>query len=213
MTDFATDVTAARYPWRDLMQRWSELWLGPDRNETDRRFPDIAHQQQWLGRGGAGEAEIAALEERLGTTLPPSYRQFLSVSDGWNHVDDHNGPLLATAGVGWLRDLDPETVEIWGKCEPTDRRIPDEQYFNYGEDQDCIHVRPEYFRTALQVTEWGDASYLLLNPAVVDDHGEWEAWSFATWYPGAFRYRSFWELMKNTIETDYPDADWSPFAL
>jgi hypothetical protein len=213
MADFADDVTAARYPWRDLMQRWSELWLGPDQNETDRRFPDSAHQQQWLGRDGAGEARIAALEERLGAALPPSYRQFLSVSDGWSHVDDHNGPLLTTTEVGWLRDLDPETVEIWGKDEPTDRRIPDEQYFIYGEDQDCIHVRPEYFRTALQVTEWGDACYLLLNPAVVDDHGEWEAWSFATWYPGAFRYRSFWELMKNTIEMDYPDADWSPFTL
>jgi hypothetical protein len=25
--------------------------------------------------------------------------------------------------------------------------------------------------------------------------GEWEAWYFAPWMPGANRYRSFWDLM------------------
>ena len=35
----------------------------------------------------------------------------------------------------------------------------------------------------------------LLNPMVVTPEGEWEAWMFAHWLPGARRYRSFWELM------------------
>ena len=33
-------------------------------------------------RPPASEAAIAALEARLGTTLPPSYRAFLAISDG-----------------------------------------------------------------------------------------------------------------------------------
>ncbi|HEY3110361.1 MAG TPA: hypothetical protein VGL23_16490 [Chloroflexota bacterium] len=31
---------------------------------------------------------------------------------------------------------------------------------------------------------------------MVTPEGEWEAWFFANWYPGASRYRSFWELMQ-----------------
>jgi hypothetical protein len=150
MTDTAGETSTTHYPWHELMERWSEVWLDPDRDETERRFPDAAHRQRWLGSDGASEARIEALEERLGTTLPPSYRQFLRVSDGWSHVDNHNGPLLSTAEVGWLRDLDPETVEIWGEEEPGTSPITDEDYFVYGEEQDCIHARPEYFRTALQ---------------------------------------------------------------
>jgi hypothetical protein len=208
----AADRTSASNPWRELMQRWSDLWLGPDRGEAEPRFPEAAHDRRWLGTEGASETQIEELERRLGVALPPSYRQFLAVSNGWNHVDDHNGRLLSTAEVGWLRDLDPETAAIWGRDDPDGWSIPDEQYFVYGDAQDCVHARPEYFRTALQITEWGDDALLLLNPAVVDDHGEWEAWSFATWYPGAFRYRSFWDLMGNSIMMDYPDADWTGLA-
>jgi hypothetical protein len=208
-TDIAAGIHSVSYPWRELMRRWSELWLDPDRGEAERRFPEAAHQNRWLGHDGADETQIEELERRLGAALPPSYRQFLAVSNGWSHVDDHDGPLLSTAEVGWLKDLDPETAAIWGEDDPEGFAITDEQYFVYGEGQDSVHARPEYFRTALQITEWGDAALLLLNPAVVDERGEWEAWSFATWYPGAYRYRSFWELMENRITMDYPDADWS----
>jgi hypothetical protein len=41
---------------------------------------------------------------------------------------------------------------------------------------------------------------LLLNPEVVSDDGEWEAWFFAAWLPGATRYRSFWDLMHGERE-------------
>ena len=36
---------------------------------------------------------------------------------------------------------------------------------------------------------------LLINPARINAEGEWEAWDFATWYPGAYRYRSFDDLV------------------
>jgi len=38
----------------------------------------------WLGFPGATEAETAAAEAHLGVTLPPSYRAFLRVSNGWH---------------------------------------------------------------------------------------------------------------------------------
>jgi hypothetical protein len=42
----------------------------------------------------------------------------------------------------------------------------------------------------------------LLNPSVVFEGGEWEAWVFASVFPGAIRYRSFWELMKAEYQTE-----------
>ncbi|MFI7693038.1 SMI1/KNR4 family protein [Nonomuraea sp. NPDC049655] len=54
----------------------------------------------------AGEAEVSRLEDRLGTALPPSYRQFLLFADGWG--DDESGHVvLPAARVGWFRDLAP----------------------------------------------------------------------------------------------------------
>jgi hypothetical protein len=48
----------------------------------------------------------------------------------------------------------------------------------------------------LEISDTGDAAILLLNPEVVSDEGEWEAWFFASWLPGAGRFRSFEELMR-----------------
>lgn len=46
------------------------------------------------------------------------------------------------------------------------------------------------------LSDRGDAAILLLNPEVVFEDGEWEAWYFATWLPGAMRFRSFADLMR-----------------
>jgi hypothetical protein len=45
-----------------------------------------------------------------------------------------------------------------------------------------------------------EVSVLLLNPEVVTPDGEWEAWYYASWRPGASRYRSFAELMIEELE-------------
>jgi hypothetical protein len=168
----------------------------------------------WLGAVGAAALDVEALERRLGATLPPSYRQFLMASNGWLHVNDTEGPLLGAEQVGWLRDLDPDLAQIWGEDTAEDLEpIPDDEYFQYGKDQDCVVVRREHFRTALQISAWGDGALLMLNPAVVNGQGEWEAWAFANWYPGVFRYPSFWDLMVDLIKDDYPDADWVDLGL
>jgi HEAT repeat protein len=52
----------------------------------------------------------------------------------------------------------------------------------------------------LEVSDVGDSAIILLNPQVVTPEGEWEAWFFANWIPGAYRYRSFWELMQGQYE-------------
>jgi hypothetical protein len=73
--------------------------------------------------------------------------------------------------------------------------VPDEVYYYYGPDQDPVHLRTEYMAGALQVSDFVDSAVVLLNPAVIDAHGEWEAWDFGNEFPGAYRYQSFEELM------------------
>ncbi|MFJ2209519.1 SMI1/KNR4 family protein [Streptomyces microflavus] len=40
----------------------------------------------WAGAEPAGEEAIVAAEERLGVRFPPSYGNFLRVSDGWEDI-------------------------------------------------------------------------------------------------------------------------------
>ena len=52
----------------------------------------------------------------------------------------------------------------------------------------------------VQVSDVGDGVYLL-NPEAVTPDGEWEAWFFANWVPGARRYPSFAHLMRDEYLT------------
>ena len=100
--------------------------------------------------------------------------------------------------IEWLRRASPAFIAAWmdgARSCGSPRAVPDERYFVYGEAQDAVAIRDEYLQDALQISAWGDAAVYLLNPRVVTAAGEWEAWFFATWIPGAHRYRTFWDLM------------------
>src|SRR5205823_4641574 len=73
-----------RFPWRPLLGRWSRQWLKFD--EYAAELPDEVAESGWLGYPPASERQIAAAEARLGATLPPSYRAFLRVSNGWRRT-------------------------------------------------------------------------------------------------------------------------------
>ncbi|WP_283135353.1 SMI1/KNR4 family protein [Rhizohabitans arisaemae] len=145
---------------------------------------------------GASEAEIAQVEERLGVRFPPSYRAFLSSANGWG-----GETLLPVGEIGWLRDLDPHAAEPWDDLA----HVPDEEYFTYGDGQDpALHFRSEYLPDTLLIGHFDDGQYLL-NPRVTTPEGEWEAWHLASWWPGAIRFRSFWDLMNDQVESRLAD--------
>jgi hypothetical protein len=52
-----------------------------------------------------------------------------------------------------------------------------------------------------------DSAVCLLNPQAITRDGEWEAWFFANWLPGARRYRSFEELMRAEYN-QFAGGDW-----
>ncbi|MFI6800557.1 SMI1/KNR4 family protein [Streptosporangium canum] len=49
--------------------------------------------------------------------LPPSYREFLQVTNGWDEYSHSCLRLMPLAEVGWTRDVDPELARIWDQLE------------------------------------------------------------------------------------------------
>ncbi|MGH2459143.1 MAG: SMI1/KNR4 family protein, partial [Chloroflexota bacterium] len=137
----------------------------------------------------------------LGAILPPSYQEFLRVTNGWRTIGDEVGRLLSIDEVGWLRVRHPETIRDWlegARSQGESLDVPDEKYFVYGRDQLADTVRLEYLSAALEISaEAFDGGVFLLNPEVRTPSGDWEAWFLAPWLAGAARYRSFWELMED----------------
>ena len=181
--------------WWDTLAGISTGLLAVDSNRV--RLEDAIVRSGWLGRPPAADEEIAQLEERLGTRLPPSFRDYLRVSNGWLLGPDYPDRWFGTDEIGWFRDIEPQYVEIW-----TEEIYPvsDEQYFVYGPEQDTVWIRREYLPSCLQVAENVDGYLYLLNPEVVNPQGEWEAWVMGSKLAGAIRYRTWKELVAAEAE-------------
>lgn len=183
--------------WRELLTELSHVTLASNNTDAHTRAAAV---DGWLGFAPVDEAAIAAAEARLGVRLPPSYCAFLAVSDGWRDCGPFISRLFSSAEMDWFAVRHQDWIDIW---LDDDDEIPvsDEEYGRYGEEQDSGAIRVEYLPTMLQVSDVGDAAVILLNPRVIFPDGEWEAWFFANWIPGAYRYRSFWELVVDQLES------------
>jgi len=178
------------FPWKDLLAQWSDEIIRS--GDLDDELAPAVAASGWLGHPGATEEEISAAEARLGVTFPPSYREFLQVTNGWRMTTGSVGRLRPVVEVQWYAAEEQDTVNAWTAAGQDDTPS-DQEYLVYG-DQAVQPLRAEYLQSAMAISDYGDGIYLL-NPQTVTPEGEWEAWFFAHWVPGADRYRSFWELM------------------
>jgi hypothetical protein len=187
----------ADYDWQSFLRQWNqELLATPD---VVARLPAEVVAAGWLGYPGATEAALAQAEARLGTRFPPSYRRFLAFTNGWRTTGGFIDRLWSTAEIEWFRVRHQAWIRpytAWGLSRLRAPTVPDNEYFVYGPAQDSARFRSEYLPATLEISDKGDEEIYLLNPEVVTPDGEWEAWFFANWLPGAARYRSFWDLMQ-----------------
>jgi len=192
----------SEFDWRNLLTQWSAKIL--QSGMFDQELPPDVIASGWLGYPGATAAQIAQAEARLGQQLPPSYRAFLLVSNGWRITGSFIDRLWSTEEIEWFRVRHQhDWIDAWitgARSQGPLIPISDRDYFVYGSAQSVLNIRLEYLQTALEVSEVGDSAIYLLNPQVVTAAGEWEAWFFASWLPGANRYRSFWEMMQKEYE-------------
>lgn len=196
------DLDAADRLMMDARERIAEL---------SQYVKSIDDNYEWLviNNGGiafppATKAELEAVQARLRVQLPHAFSQLLRVSNGWLSLLFRLAPIAQTARFG---EKDPQTVAIWSEGHDD---LSDSEYFVYGKEQSTVHYRSRYLRDCLlisaPVVEQND--WLLLNPAVKFDDGEWETWLLASWLPGAIRYQSFIEPLEWLRRQDTEHFRW-----
>lgn len=185
-------MSGESFNWQAFLGRWQEEWVPRDDSDMD-AYEDDGETFVLPGRPGADEAAIAAAEERLGRRLPPSYRAFLAVSDGW-HVDETVGvyQLGGAADIRWFGDPHGMTS------------LYEE---NLGDDPREEDVRlAGMWKRALQLETDSDMSHALLDPGDVDADGEWALYVYKGWsgelprrYPS---FRAYMEAMYRRFHAD-----------
>ncbi|WP_409055683.1 SMI1/KNR4 family protein [Streptomyces sp. SYP-A7185] len=171
--------------WRSFLLRWSGEWADslPD-DETQYEDNEAARQARWLGFPPAPEERIVALEKRLGVRMPPSYRAFLEVSDGWRHAGGFVWLLAGTEEARWHNDdsgLGAMFEEYMDEdAGPEERREAD------------------IWRRGLQLDVASDALYVLMDPEDVDQDGEWPVYTWASWRAASpRRFANFHDFMQD----------------
>lgn len=186
------------FDWENRIREWSRKRIELLTEEKKLKLPPEVLEEGYLGYPGATEEKIASAEACLGVTFPPSYREFLTVSNGLRSTSEYGIQFDSTEEVDWYapgnQDFIDELIETW------QTPVTDEEYFVYGDSQSEFSFRPEYLQTALEISSEDMGFIYLINPQIVTFDGEWEAWfcSFSTTF-GIYRYRSFREMMEEVL--------------
>ncbi|WP_306318816.1 MULTISPECIES: SMI1/KNR4 family protein [unclassified Streptomyces] len=176
------------FDWRRFLGRWSAEWA--DAQSEARLDADVLSEEdeesmhdRWLGFDPASEERITALERRLGRELPPSYREFLRVSDGWRRAGYFVWRLAGTEHARWHEDemgLGAEFDMYWA-----DNANPPE-----------VRAQVGLWSRGLQLDVESDAVIVLLDPEDVGPDGEWAVRTWAHWRAeDPDRYPSFADFM------------------
>lgn len=185
-----------RFAWNEFLHRWSLQLCGDE--EFVLTQDDSTIESGWTGAAPATGDEVAQLEARLGRVLPPSYRTFLLTSNGFitaNSVER----IRPAAEVRPFSIDESDWIDIWLEAGSEAPSLSiDEHIATRGEEPYC--ARWELLADTIQVSDTTDGAVYLICPTVTDEHGEWEAWLFATWLAGAQRFASWWDLL--TAEHD-----------
>jgi len=177
----------AGFDWASFLADWSRELIACE--DIARKLPSEVRASGWLGYAPASKEQIGSAEARLGRTLPVSYREFLTVSNGWRATGFFIDRMWSTEEIEWFRVRHHEWIADWNlgvaAYDASNPNAPGPA------DDDA-----QYLPSALEISEVGDSAINLLNPLVLTGDGEWQAWFFSNWNPGSVRHRSFREMME-----------------
>ena len=166
-----------------------------------KKYAAASNAKEWPGNSGASEQQLVAAEERLKVELPPSYRAFLSASNGWRFGSEFTPVIRAVEKIRWFRKEHKDWYEAY-QMSAESLCVMEKDYFDYTK-QDCVVFEIKHLAQALCISEIGDDAVILLNPMVVWPDGEWETWFFSNSSPGATRYRSFADWLSHELDQPF----------
>ena len=178
--------------WRQFLGRWNRELLGDA--EVRRGLPAEVVASGWLGYPGATPAEIERAESRLGVRLPPSYRTFLTVSNGWHPAAPYLGRLWSTEEIGWYAGRHGRAIVEYlagAACEPAAR------VSSGAAPQDARFSAADFLWSALEISDanGGDDAVMLLSPDPSSRDAGWATAFLTTFSDQIDRYGGFQELM------------------
>lgn len=141
--------------------------------ETD----DSVLMRDSLRYPAASEDAIQSVESRLGLRFPPSYREFLGISNGW--LIKESPSIWAVEKVGFLREIAPEYIKIWLEHEflhDSGEYILTQEPKGEGQpfDSRALDVPTRCLKQAVVIgVDEQESSYLILDPTTMDERGEW----------------------------------------
>jgi hypothetical protein len=141
----------------------------------------------------ASSTDVDAAEVRLGLRLPPTYRRAMMA--GTELPGDHGLTLLAVSAIDRFARREPEWLGGWMSGIELGAGTAGDGAGLADDPADPATAPSEDLAETVVISTTADERVLLLNPRRIHDAGEWEAWDFATWYPGAYRYPSFAALV------------------
>lgn len=198
------------YNWQNRIREWSLKRIEALEEYEEEKLPQEVIESVWFGYPGATEEQIREAETRLNVNFPLSYREFLKVSNGLRSLveDEVYGiNFYCTEEVTWLATYEQEIIDLF--TQEDEIPVSDEEYFVYGESHNPYTYRSEYFQNLLDVggSIYTYNYYFSLNPQIVSDDGEWEAWWFETISPpySVHRFPSFSKMM----DAFFSDNFWS----
>lgn len=100
----------AHLGWRELLRRWS----GEAISHAGAVGLEVTPQMRasgWIGTPPASAADIATVQARLERSLPPSYRAFLAITDGWPVLSFDFGRVRPVAELDWVASASPGLYE------------------------------------------------------------------------------------------------------
>lgn len=200
-------------PMAELAHRWSELLLRDVGVAGSWQPTQAVASSGSLLRPPASQEQVAAVERRLGRELPPSYREFLLVSDGafgdlygvtMRDLDrgvEPAGPQSDVAGVAflpaadlrWLRDDMPWFAEL---CEEEAEDDGDGRATRDGQE---VWPWAPFARGLVIATDKGPGTTCLVP---FDDAGEWQVWNIHKETSEA--YLSFRSLLEHMVAAREP---------
>ena len=186
--------------WREFLEELSELiFEHASQRESSVIVSHLSEEmrsRRYVGFDGASETQICEAEKRLGVKFPPSYRTFLSVSNGWPDVWNavEPGELWPTEKIAWTRDQDPEIIEIFGDQYGEEMTL---EAHLAARGKDFGEYGANFMRNLLSISDHGDACDLVLCPDVVNASGDWECWKISSW-GGVERFERFEDWFVNS---------------
>ncbi len=181
--------------WKAYLQECSRriIDVGEDSGPI---LPEEAIRSGWLGCDSASSSAIRQAEKRLGVKLPPSFRAFYAVSNGWRTVGSFIYAVPPVEKVFWVSEAEPGIYENAVVIEAefgSDPRVDMREYAYEGGTQ---------VKRSLAVSSWGEGSTWLLDPGTVSDKGEWAGGRHSSWNPGVeWISDSFEGLFRDECET------------